>query len=82
MHQRALMITSEFQNPGFLLATIHHVVDAVRRIDQELDDPHGDGSGRDSESPTGDSYNELWDCLDPLFSIVDKVLSNKTTADA
>jgi hypothetical protein len=82
MHRRALMITSEFQNPEFLLATIHHVVDAVRRIDHELDDPHGDGSGRDSESPTGDSYNELWDCLDPLFSIVDKVLSNKPTADA
>jgi hypothetical protein len=82
LHWRALGIVGNPPNAARLLSTVMKVVHAVRRINQELDDPHGDGSGRDSESPTGDSYNELWDCLDPLFSIVDKVLLNKTTADA
>jgi hypothetical protein len=52
-----------------MLQAIRSVVSAARAVDGRLDDPHGDGSGRDAQAPDGDSYNELWACLEPLFEI-------------
>jgi hypothetical protein len=54
-----------------LRSIVRRVVAAVRAIDDKLNDPHGDGTGDGAQSPTGDSYNELWDCLGPLFTIAE-----------
>lgn len=43
---------------------------AVQAHDQQLDDPHGDGTGNDAESPTGDDYNELGGLIDRAKSAV------------
>ena len=38
--------------------------------DRNLDDPKGDGSGVDAESPTGDDYNDVVSALSPLFTMI------------
>jgi hypothetical protein len=32
----------------------------LRRYERAMDDPHGDGSGRDSRPPNGDDYNDVF----------------------
>lgn len=49
-----------------LIATLQRILTAAEEIDQKLDDPHGDGSGDDAESPTGDDYNDLYGTIVPL----------------
>lgn len=36
--------------------------------DARLDDPHGDGSGRDAQCPTGDDYNDVMQLVRGLLS--------------
>lgn len=36
------------------------LVHSVLAYDSNLDDPHGDNSGRDARAPDGDDYNELY----------------------
>jgi hypothetical protein len=46
---------------------------ALRTIaahNRKLNDPHGDGSGRDSEAPTGDDYNVVLDALEELAELL------------
>jgi hypothetical protein len=42
-----------------LLCTLERIQEAADAIDQELSDPHGDGTGDDSRPPDADSYNDL-----------------------
>jgi hypothetical protein len=53
-----------------LLAAVRRVVTKARALELGLNDPHHDGSGRDAESPNGDSYNELMDFVELLFPFV------------
>jgi hypothetical protein len=53
-----------------LMAKVRAAVNAARAVDDHLNDPEGDGSGRGAQSPDGDSYNELWGAFDALFELV------------
>jgi hypothetical protein len=50
-----------------LQATLRSALQAIMDHDKKLDDPRGDGSGIDAESPTGDDYNEVTALLQPLY---------------
>ncbi len=41
----------------------------VLAYNNRLNDPHGDGTGTDAHSPTGDSYNDLLSIIEPLFQV-------------
>lgn len=40
---------------------------SIEKREQRLNDPHGDGTGRDSKCPTGGDYNDL--LSDVLFAL-------------
>lgn len=63
------VITADGEPPA-TMATLRKVLAEVNAIDKALDDPRGDGSGIDAESPTGDSYNELCSAIQPLFDML------------
>ena len=42
----------------------------IREHNCKLNDPYGDGSGRDSEAPTGDDYNTVLDALEELAELL------------
>ena len=42
------------------MVTLAKLHTAVMQHDAKLDDPRGDGSGTDSQCPTGDDYNEIY----------------------
>jgi hypothetical protein len=50
-----------------LLDLVRSVVEAAREIDDRIDDRAN--GGRDAVPPDGDTYNELWDALGPLFAL-------------
>lgn len=43
---------------------------AIGEHNRKLNDPHGDGSGRDAQSPTGDDYNVLLDAVEELAELL------------
>ena len=61
----------------FLRITLERIKEGIEAIDQDLSDPHRDGSGTDSRVPDADAYNELYatvaqlvtDALDALAHI-------------
>lgn len=58
-------------SPDEIMTKIRDAVGAARKIDDTLNDPHGDGSSRGAQAPSGDSYNELWDAICPLIALVE-----------
>ena len=43
---------------------------AIMDHDKSLNDPDGDGSGNNAQSPTGDDYNALCGLLQPLYEVM------------
>lgn len=50
-------------------------VNLARERNLQLNDPHGDGSGRDAQAPTGDDYNLLLDAMGELADVLGIKLS-------
>lgn len=65
----ACVITATGKAPD-TLAVLRSVLAEVNAIDKAINDPRGDGSGNDAESPTGDSYNDLCSAIQPLFDML------------
>lgn len=55
---------------GEVIARLRTALEGIQAHDRKLDDPNGDGSGNDAESPTGDDYNELCSIIQPLFDML------------
>lgn len=53
-----------------VMAKLREILTDIQAHDRSLDDPHGDGSGNDAESPTGDDYNDLCGIVQPLFDML------------
>jgi hypothetical protein len=59
--------------PDALLATLRNQLQAIMDHDRKLDDPNGDGSGDNAQSPTGDDYNEVCGLLQPVYDALGMV---------
>lgn len=55
--------------PGQLLLTLRGILADVRAHNGNLNDPEGNGSGDNAQSPTGDDYNYLLELLGPLYAL-------------
>lgn len=54
--------------PGFM-ATLRGVLADIRAHNGNLNDPDGDDSGDNAQSPTGDDYNTILEFLAPLYAL-------------
>lgn len=59
--------------PADLMATLQSVLATIQGYDKAMDDPNGDGSGDNAQSPTGDDYNEVCGLLQPLYDALGMV---------
>jgi hypothetical protein len=59
--------------PQGLMTVLRNALTAIQAHDRKLDDPRGDGSGNDAESPTGDDYNEVTGLLQPVYDMLGMV---------
>jgi hypothetical protein len=69
----AVLLALSGTEQGNLLTALRTALEAIQAHDRKLDDPHGDGSSRDAESPTGDDYNEVTGILQPLYDLLGMV---------
>lgn len=44
---------------ALLIEAMHDILGEIQQINLRLNDPTGDGSGRNSQPPDGDDFNEL-----------------------
>ncbi len=49
------------------MSTLQTALEGIQAHDRHLDDPRGDGSGDNAQSPTGDDYNEVCGLLQPIY---------------
>lgn len=45
---------------------------AVRAYNDQLNDPHGDGTGAGAKAPDGDDYNAILAIIEPLYEAVNR----------
>lgn len=56
-----------------LMSALRNQLQAIMDHDKGLNDPNGDGSGDNAQSPTGDDYNEVCGLLQPLYDALGMV---------